>query len=330
MQEKHCADTYSGLLCARIRRMFLNVPIRSGGLQEVRMRIGKPLLICYEGKEWTFTQDGELTNQAEEGYLVTEADVKETLEHVTGYSLYAFDEELRQGFLTVAGGHRIGVAGKIVYDRGKILCIRNVSCLNIRMSHQKIGCATWLLPYVVEHGEPCHTLILSPPGGGKTTLLRDLIRQLSNGTKEAAGKNIGVVDERSELAGSWNGVAQNDLGMRTDVLDCCPKAEGMMILLRAMAPQIIAVDELGSESDGYAVQSVFHCGCKLLATAHGNSLEDIRRSPLLREMVQNQMFERYILLGDRQNPGRVRKILDGEGAELLKEGDGRAWTCGFG
>lgn len=126
-----------------------------------------------------------------------------------------------------------------------------------------------------------------------------------------SGQNVGVVDERSELAGSYRGEAQNDLGFRCDVLDGCPKAEGMMMLLRSMAPQVIAVDELGSERDRYAVKQVFYCGCRLLATAHGTSLEDLRRNPLLKELVEECMFERYIILDGRMHPGCVCKILDG-------------------
>ena len=150
---------------------------------------------------------------------------------------------------------------------------------------------------------------------GKTTLLRDVIRQVSDGTGWLAGLTVGVVDERSELAGTYLGEAQNDLGMRTDVLEGAPKAEGVMMLLRSMSPQVIAVDEIGSDADGYALENVFHCGCRLIATAHGTSLEDIRRKPFFR--AREQMFERYVVL--EGNPvGSVREILDGQGNVLYR------------
>lgn len=309
-------NTYLQLLPSKIRSMFAAAELDPEELQEIRLRIGQPLLIRYEGREYSISGNGKRQKNAADGYSVTAADVKETLEQVTGYSVYAYDQEMKQGFLTAAGGHRIGVAGKIVCEDGKIQCISQVSGLNIRLAHQKKDCAKEILPCIIRQGEVCHTLIISPPGGGKTTMLRDLIRLISNGTEWFAGKNVGVVDERSEIAGTYHGEAQNDLGMRTDVLDCCPKAEGMMMLLRAMSPQVIAVDELGSERDQNAVKNVFYCGCTLLATAHGNSLSDIRKNPLLREMTERKMFERYILLGGGRNPGTVRMIQDGEGEVL--------------
>lgn len=310
-------DNYLKLLPSGLRTLFASAHLNGDKLQEIRMRTGRTLLLCYDGCEYAVSGAGELLRQPEGGYCVSEKDVKETLEQLTGYSLYAYDQEMKQGFLTVAGGHRVGVAGKIVCEGEKIQCIRYISGLNIRLSHQKKGCARELLPYIISENDVFPTLIISPPGGGKTTMLRDLIRLISDGTENFSGKNVGVVDERSELAGSYHGEPQNDLGMRTDVLDCCPKAEGMMMLLRAMSPQVIAVDELGSERDRYAVKNVFYCGCRLLATAHGNSLEDVRRNPLLGEMAEAGMFGRYVLLNGRREPGTVRRILDGNGAVLF-------------
>lgn len=143
---------------------------------------------------------------------------------------------------------------------------------------------------MVNKGNVCHTLIISPPMCGKTTLLRDLIRQVSDGNTYLPGMSVGVVDERSEIAGSYQGIPQNDLGIRTDILDCCPKAEGMMMLIRSMSPEVVAVDELGDYEDIHAIESVIHCGCKLFATVHGSSIEDIKRKPLMQRLVQ----ERYL------------------------------------
>ena len=309
-------EQYLQFFSPRIREILRRGGLSQEELQEIRMRAERPLLILYGGKEYALREDGTLTQDLSGAYRVSREDLRGTLECVSGYSLYAFDEEMKQGFITVSGGHRVGLAGKIVMEEGKIQCIRHISFLNIRLSHQIRGCADRVLPWVTERGEICHTLIVSPPRCGKTTLLRDLIRQISDGSAYAAGRTVGVVDERSEIGGSCLGIPQNDLGMRTDVLDCCAKAEGMMMLLRSMAPQVIAVDEIGSERDSQAIESVIRCGCRLLATAHGNSLEDIRRRPLLARLLEAETFERYIILGNGAGPGEVRAVYDRDGKEM--------------
>ncbi len=299
----------------RLRELLRRAGPDTEKLQEVRLRRGRPLLLRFDGREYGIVREGRLTDRPEGGICVSQEELEETLKCVSGYSLYAFDEEMKQGFLTVPGGHRIGVAGKLVMEGAKVQCIRHISGINIRLSHQIRGCADGVLRYLVSNGRLGHTLIVSPPRCGKTTLLRDLIRQISDGTPWLAGQTVGVVDERSELAGTYLGEAQNDLGMRTDVLDGSPKAEGMMMLLRSMSPQVIAVDELGSEADSYALENAFYCGCRLIATAHGTSLEDIRRKPLFRKMARMRMFERYIVLGG-DPAGSVREILDEQGNVL--------------
>ncbi len=319
-------EQYLQFFSSRIRGLLQKSGIHQEDLQEIRMRAERPLLVWYEGREYALTEDGRLTREPRQGCRVSQEDLRGTLECISGYSLYAFDEEMKQGFITVSGGHRVGLAGKIIMESGKIQSIRHISFLNIRLSHQVRGCADRVLPWVIDRGEVCHTLIVSPPRCGKTTLLRDLIRQISDGSAYAAGRTVGVVDERSEIGGSCLGIPQNDLGMRTDVLDCCTKAEGMMMLLRSMAPQVIAVDEIGSERDSQAIESVIHCGCRLLATAHGTSLEDLRRRPLLARLLDEQVFERYIILGNGSGPGEVWSVCDRYGKEM-QGGGGRDGTA---
>ena len=246
-------------------------------------------------------------------------ELMETMEYIAGYSLYAYEDELRQGFLTIQGGHRVGVAGKILMEEGKVRSIRYISFLNIRLTHQVEGCADKVMPFIVENGEVCHTLIISPPCCGKTTLLRDVIRQISNGNAWCEGKNVGVVDERSEIGGAYQGVPQNDLGIRTDLLDCCPKAEGMMMLIRSMSPEVVAVDEIGDYGDIKAIESVLNCGCRLIATVHGSSVEDIEKKPLLQKMVKEHVFDRYIILNGKKKIGSVWGIFDGRGTRLYGE-----------
>ena len=207
----------------------------------------------------------------------------------------------------------MGVTGKVILDGDHIRGMKYVSCMNIRLAHQIPGCADRVMPFIQKKDWISHTLILSPPRCGKTTLLRDIIRQISNGRQGIPGKTVGVVDERSELAGCYQGIPQNDLGIRTDVLDGCPKAEGMKMLIRSMSPVVVAVDELGREEDFRAVEDVIHCGCKLITTAHGNSLEDIMEQPLFRKLGEMKIFERYIILGRGKKAGEIREILDRSG-----------------
>ena len=267
-----------------MRRILQKADLNFGELQEIRMRINSPLMIRQRGKEYKLTEEGKLLRcngneqyEKENIHYVDRCELMETMEYIAGYSLYAYEDELRQGFLTIQGGHRVGVAGKILMEEGKVRSIRYISFLNIRLAHQVEGCADKVMPFIVENGEVCHTLIISPPCCGKTTLLRDVIRQISNGNAWCEGKNVGVVDERSEIGGAYQGVPQNDLGIRTDLLDCCPKAEGMMMLIRSMSPEVVAVDEIGDYGDIKAIESVLNCGCRLIATVHGSSVEDIEK-----------------------------------------------------
>ena len=276
------------------------------------MRINSPLMIRQRGKEYKLTEEGKLLRcngneqyEKENIHYVDRCELMETMEYIAGYSLYAYEDELRQGFLTIQGGHRVGVAGKILMEEGKVRSIRYISFLNIRLAHQVEGCADKVMPFIVENGEVCHTLIISPPCCGKTTLLRDVIRQISNGNAWCEGKNVGVVDERSEIGGAYQGVPQNDLGIRTDLLDCCPKAEGMMMLIRSMSPEVVAVDEIGDYGDIKAIESVLNCGCRLIATVHGSSVEDIEKKPLLQKMVKEHVFDRYIILNGKKKIGSV-------------------------
>lgn len=287
-------------------------------VQEIRLRVRGPLLMVSGGREYYLTGDGRLSGEKEQAHVVSREEIRETMEYISSHSLYAFEEEVRQGFLTIQGGHRVGIAGKTILDDGGIRSMKYISFINIRLSHQIRGCADPVMPYLYENGQVLHTLIISPPRCGKTTLLRDIVRQLSNGSCRQPGVTVGVVDERSEIGACCQGVPQNELGIRTDVLDCCPKARGMMMLIRTMSPAVVAVDEIGSREDLEAMEYVMNCGCKLVATVHGASVEDIKQKPVLRRLVQERMFERYIVMDSRGGVGHVSQIYDSRGSQLYR------------
>jgi stage III sporulation protein AA len=304
------------ILSGRLRQIFSNEIYDYDKLQELRLRINEPLIVIYDNREYFVTCHGTRTTVAVDACIVQASDIRETLEFISNYSMYAYEDEVRQGFITIQGGHRVGLAGKVVLESGRIKCVKHISFINIRMSHQVKGCSYKVLPYIMNGGDVSHTLIISPPRCGKTTLLRDIIRAVSDGNDDFPGMTVGVVDERSEIGACYRGVPQNDVGIRTDILDCCPKSYGMLMLIRSMSPQVIAVDEIGGRDDIDAIYSVINCGCKLIATVHGNSIDDIRIRPGLRKLVEERIFERYIVLNNRYGVGEVQAIFDERGSTL--------------
>lgn len=313
--EKRKQEIYR-ILPGKLRRVFEALSLRFEGLQEIRLRIGAPVLLRYFDREYFVDAAGGMDGDGRNAYYLSRSELQEAVEYISNYSLYAYEEELRQGYLTIRGGHRIGIGGKIILEKNRIKSIGHISCLNIRLAHEVIGCGKTLFPYLVSGREVCHTLIVSPPCQGKTTLLRDLIRILSVGSSVLPGQNVGVVDERSEIAACYQGEPQNNVGYRTDVLDVCPKVEGMMLLVRSMSPNVIAVDEIGSPADVEAIEYVMNSGVRLLATVHGNGMDDIKAKPVLDRLVQEKVFQRYVILGGRE-AGQIREVFDERGSLLV-------------
>lgn len=268
--------------------------VNMDGVEEIRLRV-KRNAILYFGPD-----KGELVTD----YIIEQQDLQEALEYITHFSLYAYEDDIREGFITIKGGHRVGIAGKIVREDGKIKTISNISSINIRVSHQVLGCADKLMSYIVRGDNVMNTLIISPPGAGKTTLLRDVLRQLS----DTYMKRISIVDERSEIASCYKGIPQNNVGIRTDVYDCCPKTEGIMLMIRAMAPEVVAVDEVGSGDDMKAIQDAMACGCKVVATMHGDTVDDVVTKSFMDNCITNKLFDRFVFI--KRGQGQEIEVYD--------------------
>lgn len=299
----------------KIREIICTLPADViNQVEEIRLRQGKPLLLRLMNQDTLVTPQGQVTGVPEFAYMVSDQDMMRTVQLISGSSVYAFEDEIRNGFITIKGGHRVGISGKTTVDKGRVKTIKYISGLNIRIAREIIGTADPVMPFLIDPVTKNfqHTLIISPPRCGKTTLIRDIIRQLSNGiTKlDFKGVTVGLVDERSEIAGSFKGLPQKEMGIRTDVLDGCPKAEGMMMLIRAMAPQVIATDEIGRQEEADALEEALNAGIKVLTSAHGASIDEIKERPVLKYILERGIFKRIVVLSRSKGVGTVEKIID--------------------
>lgn len=283
-------------------------------LEEIRVRLNRPIVFYIGKSDFTLTSDGRLARDFSSGIHINKAEMEKILHIISQSSIYAWEEEFKRGYITLKGGHRIGLAGKVILDKGLVKSMKDISGLNFRIAHELIGVADKVMPYIVDKSLGFgHTLLVSPPQCGKTTLLRDIIRQLSDGVPNLnfSGVNIGLVDERSELAGSYEGIPQYNIGFRTDILDSCPKAQGMIMLIRSMSPQVIATDEIGTLEDIEAMEEVLNAGINLLTTVHGKDIADLLNRPNLRKVIDQKLFKRIIILGRSLGVGTIENIIDG-------------------
>ena len=260
--------------------------------EEIRLRCGQNVRLQGHGRDKIIS------------HIVTAEELVKTLNSLIRYSYYAYEEDLAKGFITIEGGHRVGVCGKAVVKKGHTCLIKEVSSMNIRFCREVPGCAEKIKDYLTdENNQPLNTLIVSPPGCGKTTLLRDIARFLSY-----KGLIVAVCDERSEIAGMYNSMPSFDLGPRTDILDGAPKAQGMEMLIRSMSPQVIITDETGKQDDIEAIRQCMTTGVSVITSIHGCSREDAMRSAAA-PLIETDFFKNIIYLSREKGPGTISEVI---------------------
>ena len=263
-------------------------------IEEIRLRQNAPLALGLRDKEVFLSCDGRIIDKANGARIVSDEEMAQAVLLLSDSSFYAMEEELRRGYLTLPGGHRAGLCGRAVLEKGYISTLKEISSINIRVARPVRGASRELLPYIFSGhpGHLLHTLVVSPPRAGKTTILRDIAYQLSEGSFFSLPLNVAVVDERSEIAAMLHGSPQLDIGSRTDVLDACPKAEGMVMLLRSMSPQVIITDEIGKTEDALAIYDAINAGVKVIASAHASDKYEIMKRPVLGELIRGESLRK--------------------------------------
>lgn len=289
-------------ISSEIKGYLINEP-----LQEIRIKANKPIIVNLSNKEVILDR------------IATTNDLKQILVRISNYSLYAYEEEIKQGYITIKGGHRIGMAGECVISQGEVKTIRNISSINIRVCREVKGSSNEIMKFIVSKDRVYNTLIISPPKCGKTTILRDIARNISNGMpmNNLTGKKVSIIDERSEIASCFNGIPQLDVGIRSDILDNCFKKDGMIMAIRSLSPEVLICDEIGTDGDIEALNMAFNSGVNIVVTIHGYNIDDVYKRNVFKDLLEKSILERIVVLSSRRGPGTIENIYSiGTGGEF--------------
>ena len=304
-------DQILQVLPSRLRQVLARLqPHQVRDLSEVRIRANRPLQIIVNGTCRFVGGSGELTT-VDKALVPTGDECVEALHQMARWSIYALQQEMKNGYLTLPGGHRVGFTGEAVLEGEELKLIRHVTSLNIRLAREVLGKGLSVAEAMLaDNGQLLNTLIIGPPNSGKTTLLRDLARVLGTGCPSRGLPifQVAIIDERSEIAACHRGIPQFDVGVATDVLDRCPKAIGIQNILRAMAPEVIITDEIGRAEDVDAVYDAARSGVALVSSAHASGLEQAYTRPIVAKLLAENLFDQVVVLSRRQGPGTIEAI----------------------
>lgn len=276
-------------------------------LCEIRLRVGRPIMVNYKNSYYFLGQSGLCTEK--NAFIANAELIKIVIGKASKYSIYSVNEEIKQGFITAIGGIRIGVVGEIVYDNDKILTVKNFSSVNIRIPHQVSGCAYKPSKFIIDNNtrKVLNTLILGSPATGKTTILRDLCNQIYNNLKDC---NILLLDERMEIASCVAGEPQLKVGGATDIISGGKKSYNIINGLRCMAPNVIAIDEIGSKDDISAIEYAVNCGVNIIATIHSKDIHELSKKVEMQHLIKERAFDRYIEISNYNGKGTIENIYD--------------------
>lgn len=277
-----------------------------GGIcaDEIRLRCERPLSYV-KGTECFYLDADGARCDVGDAYMVRAKEVRGVFRSVCENSVYAYIDEIRQGFVTIRGGHRVGFCGRAVCGAdGRVENFRDINSINIRIARQVKGCADGVIQKICGSGVKS-ALIISPPGRGKTTLLRDIVRQISD-----SGIKVGVADDRSEISAMYHGVPQNDIGINTDVVENADKADAVQILQRTMSPSVIATDEVVTAAEVDALCRAAGTGISIIASVHGSGFDEVREKNALSPLFEGNVFDMLILIRDRDDAGLLTEVLE--------------------
>lgn len=275
-------------------------------IREIRVRSRQPVVIITDRGVEFAANTGRLTQVYSDLIMKTdEHEVQEIFKRLCGYSVHSFKDAINRGYITVAGGHRAGVAGTAVTENGKVTAVRDICSINLRIAREINGAADEI--YKAEFANGLRSVIIAgPPASGKTTILRDLARQLSDCRKGECRKTF-VCDERGEIGAAFSGIAQNDLGINCDLLTSYPKSEGLMIGLRSFSPDIIICDEVATYEEAEAVEAGVNSGVCFALSIHARNERELKTKPILKRLLMTGEFDKVILLSGKQ-VGKTEKI----------------------
>lgn len=296
-------------LSPKLKSLLLGIP-NSAKLTvfEVRLRVGKPIMLTCAERSWFVDDRSQLLNLPKNPYITTQNDIADSVVSMCSHSIHSHQHEFKDGYISLRGGHRAGICGTAVMSNCKISTVRDITSVNLRIAREITGAADALIELIFLNNI-CGVLIAGIPSSGKTTVLRDLARQLASG-KTGRFIKVAVVDERCELGAVYDGVPQNDLGHSSDILSGYPKAEGIMTAVRTLSPQVIVCDEIGGSSESDGIIEGLNSGVKVIATAHAGTIAEILRRPQIMRLLESGAFEKIVRLSSAQSPGKIRQIVE--------------------